>query len=166
MSSSIYAAVPIMLLLALGQTAVLPHLTPFNLSPQLPLLVALGWGLLRGVDEGVVWSFVGGLCMDLFSMTPLGVTALAYMGAATAVLWTQKVLPANRFLLPVLLATLATVLTLLIQLILLRLLGTISNFQVAATLWPLLLLNAFFMLPVYWLLYGTDRIIRPRRIQL
>jgi hypothetical protein len=55
---------------------------------------------------------------------------------------------------------------LLIQLVLLRLFGVISSFQVVATLWPLVLINAFFMLPIYWLLYGLGRLVRPRRLQL
>lgn len=166
MRSSIYLAIPVMLVLTVMQTAVLPHIAIFNLSPQLPLLVALAWGLLRGIDEGMVWAFVGGLFLDLFSVTPLGLTAISYLGAVTAVLWVQELFPASRFILPILLAALATLIALIISLVLLRLFGIITNFQVAATLWPLVLLNAVVMLPLYWLMFGLDRTFRPRRIQL
>ncbi len=166
MSSSIYIAIPVMLVLGVVQTAVLPHFSPFNLVPQLPLLVALTWGMLRTIDEGIVWAFIGGLMMDFFSITPLGVTALGYMVAVTAVLWAQEALPTSRLVLPLLLATLATAISLIFNLILLRLFGMISTFQVAATLWPLVLINAVIMLPVYWLIYGIDRMTHPRRIQL
>jgi rod shape-determining protein MreD len=161
-----HVAIPVMLVLALLQTAVLPHFTLFKLSPQLPLLVALAWGMLRGVDEGIVWAFLGGLFMDLFSITPLGLTALGYIVAVAAVLWAQEAFPASRFILPVLLAALATIIYLVLNLLLLRLLGTLSNLQIVATVWPLIIINALLMLPIYWLLYGIDRVIRPRRLQL
>lgn len=166
MSSSVYAAIPVMLVLSILQTAMLPHFSFLNLSPQLPLLVALAWGLWRGMNEGIVWGFVGGLCMDLLSITPFGVTAVAYMIAITTVLWIQEALPTSRLFIPVVLAALSTIVYLLSNLLLLRLLGIISSFQVTASLWPLILLNALTMLPVYWLLYAVDRTIRPKRVQL
>ena len=61
MSSTIYLAIPVMLVLAVVQTAVLPRFPIFGLVPLLPFLVALAWGLLRGMNEGIVWAFVGGL---------------------------------------------------------------------------------------------------------
>lgn len=166
MSSTIYAAIPVMLVLTIVQTAVLPHFQLLNLSPQLPLLVALAWGLMRGINEGAVWAFIGGLFMDLFSITPLGVSALAYMAAVTAVLWAKEAFPTSRVILPVLLAALATIIFLIINLVLLRLLNVISSFQLVTTLWPLILINALVMLPVYWLIYGIVRTIWPPRVQL
>lgn len=166
MSSSIYLAIPVMLLLSIVQTAVLPHLQLFNLSPQLPLLVALSWGLLRGMNEGVVWAFIGGLMLDLFSITPLGLTALSYLTAVTAVLWVKEIFPTSRVILPLLLAALATIIYLIVNLLLLRLLNIISSFQIVTTLWPLIIINAIAMLPVYWLSYGIVRTLWPRRVQL
>jgi len=46
------------------------------------LLVVLAWSIVRGVDEGVVWGFIGGLIIDLLSGGPLGATALALVLAA------------------------------------------------------------------------------------
>ena len=75
MSSSIYVAIPVMALLTVLQTAVLPHFPIFGLVPQLPFLFALAWGIVRGLDEGVVWAFVAGFLVDLLSVTPLGISA-------------------------------------------------------------------------------------------
>jgi hypothetical protein len=36
--------------------------------------------------------------------------------------------------------------------------------ETAVTLLPLILLNAGAMLPVYWLVYSANRIVRPRRV--
>lgn len=46
------------------------------------LLVVLVWTTVRGVDEGLVWGFTGGLIVDLLSGGPLGATALALLSTA------------------------------------------------------------------------------------
>ena len=81
MAVNFYAAIPLMAVLAILQTAVLPRFPIAGLEPQLVFLVALAWGLLRGLEEGLVWAFIAGLWLDLFSMTPLGLSSLAFMAA-------------------------------------------------------------------------------------
>ena len=85
MRATVYVAIPLMLLLAVLQTAVLPRFPILGLTPLLPLLVVISWTLLHGLEEGLVWGFTAGLAMDLFSIGPLGATALAYMTAVLAV---------------------------------------------------------------------------------
>lgn len=165
MKSSIYVAIPVMLVLSLLQTAVFPHFSFLRLAPQLPLLVALAWGLRRGLDEGMMWAFVGGICMDLFSIAPVGLTALGYMATVTAVLWLHQAFPTSHIIMPVLLAALATTIYLIVTLLFLRLFGQIASFQIITNLWPLILLNAVAMLPIYWLLYGLERMLRPRSLE-
>jgi rod shape-determining protein MreD len=46
------------------------------------LLVVLTWAVVRGLDEGLRWAFIGGLIMDLLSGGPLAGTALALVAAA------------------------------------------------------------------------------------
>ena len=166
MSSTIYLAIPVMLLLAVVQTAVLPHFPIFGLVPQLPFLVALAWGLLRGMDEGIVWAFVGGLLLDLFSVAPVGVTSLSYMLAIIAVIWIENAMPADRFFIPVIMAVAATVISLLVYLILLRLLGYPTTLQGAAALLPTAILHGVLILPIYWLMFYLNRIFRPRPVEL
>ena len=48
-------------------------------EPDLVLLMVISWSLLRGGREGLVWGFVGGLCLDLLSGGPLGASAIALM---------------------------------------------------------------------------------------
>ncbi len=48
------------------------------------LLVVLAWAVVRGVDEGLMWGFIGGLIVDLLSGGPLGATALALLAVALA----------------------------------------------------------------------------------
>ena len=46
------------------------------------LLVVLLWSLVRGVDEGLMWAFLGGLIVDVLSGGPLAGTAIALLAAA------------------------------------------------------------------------------------
>ena len=46
------------------------------------LLVVLAWAMVRNLDEGLVWGFIGGLALDLLSGGPLGATALALSAVA------------------------------------------------------------------------------------
>ena len=79
---SLYLAVPMLTLIALLQNAWLSRINLFGSRPDLMLLVVLGWTIVRGVNEGVVWAFVGGLMIDLLSGGPLGATILALLAVA------------------------------------------------------------------------------------
>ena len=46
------------------------------------LLAVLVWAVVRGLDEGMVWGFVGGVIVDLLSGGPFGATALALLAVA------------------------------------------------------------------------------------
>ncbi|GJM41686.1 MAG: hypothetical protein DHS20C20_19680 [Ardenticatenaceae bacterium] len=166
MTVTIYLAIPLMLVLGLMETAVLPHFPVLGHIPQLAFLVALAWGLLYGLEEGAVWAFFAGIFTDLFSITPVGVSSLAFMVGITAVIWATQALPASRVLLPLALAGLATVISFIVELVLLRLFGTITDFQSITILPNILLLHILAILPIYWLLYIISRAVQPRRVQL
>lgn len=122
MSSSIYLALPLMAVLAILQAALLPHFPILGVVPQLFFLAALAWGMLHGLMEGLVWAFAAGILVDLFSATPLGVTALASMAAVAVAILVKGVLPENRIIVPALLAALATLVFWIVYSTLLRLL--------------------------------------------
>lgn len=76
---NIYASILLLISVALIQSTVVPHLTLWGVKPDLMLLVVISWSLLRGAREGIIWGFIGGFCLDLFSGTPLGLSALALL---------------------------------------------------------------------------------------
>jgi rod shape-determining protein MreD len=76
---NIYASILLLISVALIQSAVMPHLTLWGVKPDLMLLVVISWSLLRGAREGIVWGFIGGLCLDLLSGAPFGLSALALL---------------------------------------------------------------------------------------
>ena len=106
---SIYFVVPLLAVVALVQTTIVPRLTVWGVFANLPLLFVVSWGLLRGRKEGAVWGFVAGLAVDLFSGAPFGAATLALMASGfLAGLGAASILHAH-FALPLAVAFLATV---------------------------------------------------------
>lgn len=165
MSGTIFVAIPMMLILAVVQTAVFPYFPLFTLTPQLPFVVSLGWGLQRGPEEGVLWAFVGGFCLDLFSLAPMGTTSLSFMVAVFIASFIAQALPSSRFFLPMFLGVLATLISLVVYFLYLRLLGQATSIELIVNLLPVSILHGGLILPVYWLVYLIDNILRPRRVQ-
>ncbi len=103
MSPSPYFTIPFLLVLAIFQSVAAPRLTIYGVRPDLMLVSITAWSLLasfrarelqyagegpnllRGINDGVVWGFVGGMFLDLLSGAPFGVSALALMIAALVV---------------------------------------------------------------------------------
>ena len=166
MSSSVYVAAPFLLLLAVLQTAVLPHFPILGYVPQYLFLVALAWGSLRGVNEGVVWAFVAGICQDLFSTIPMGVSSLAFMGAVFVTVFAAQVFPQNRFFLPLLQGAMATFIFLGLHFILLNVVGYRWGLETAVSFLPLIILHSILILPIYWLLNGLINTVQPHQIKL
>lgn len=73
---NIYLAVLLLVAGALGQSALAPYITLMGVKPNIPLLMVISWSIIQGAMEGVIWGFIGGLALDLFSGGPLGVSAL------------------------------------------------------------------------------------------
>jgi rod shape-determining protein MreD len=121
MSIGIYAIFPLVIALAILQATVLHALPIFGVVPALWLVVAVAWGLFRGMREGLLVAFIGGLIIDLLSAAPLGTTSLSLMLAIVVATFLQRHLPRNQTLMPALLTALATVLFWFVYLLILRL---------------------------------------------
>lgn len=165
-SSAIILAVPLMVILTVIQTAVLPHFPLLGVVPSLPFLVALAWGLLRGVNEGVIWAFIAGFFMDLFTTAPVGGLALSYMIAVLAACFINDVLPVNRTIVPMFLAALSTIIQQLLYAIFLSIFGYSMVQLISSSLMPTVLLHTFMILPIYWLLYLIQKTVWPKPVEV
>ena len=76
---TIYLVVPLLVIVAILQASVISHLSVWGVFADLPLLVVVSWSLLRGVREGVLWGFIGGVAVDLLSGAPFGAATLSMM---------------------------------------------------------------------------------------
>ena len=68
---------PLMLAAALLQATLLPRFRVLGGQPDLVVVIVLAWASLDREREGMIWAFVGGVFLDLFSGAPLGVSSLA-----------------------------------------------------------------------------------------
>ncbi len=73
--------VPLLIVAALLQSTAANRLTIGNVKPDFVLLLLLVGTLLYGARAGLVWAFVGGLFLDVFSGGPLGSSSMALMAA-------------------------------------------------------------------------------------
>ncbi len=77
--------VNIYLLAALVAVAALIHVTwlpRLPVRPDLMLVLVVAWSLLRGMEEGLLWAFVGGVLLDLLSAGPFGAFTIGLLIAA------------------------------------------------------------------------------------
>jgi len=73
-------AIPIVLILALSliEASLLPPIFNSPIRPNLIVMVMAVWIAFRG-SEGFVWSFLGGLLLDLLASTPFGTITIGIM---------------------------------------------------------------------------------------
>jgi rod shape-determining protein MreD len=97
---SIPAALAVVALMTMLQEGVVPQLTISGARPDLVLLSVIDWALIRGVEEGMLWGFVGGIFVDTFSGLPFGTSSAAYVAVAAVVGVGESALMRTHVLLP------------------------------------------------------------------
>lgn len=80
-----FTALWLMPVLALLQVSMVGHVAINGIFPSIVLLAVVNWGILRGTDEGMLWAFLGGLCLDVFSSWPFGTNTVALVVVASVV---------------------------------------------------------------------------------
>jgi rod shape-determining protein MreD len=107
---TLYLVLPLVVVVAVLQTTVLSHLTVWGVFVDLPLLIVVSWSLAQGPREGMVWGFVVGIAVDLFSGAPFGAATLSLMAASGLAALGRRSVFAARVVFPVVIAFLATIL--------------------------------------------------------
>jgi rod shape-determining protein MreD len=79
---SLWVAFPVVALLAVLQTSLVPRLTPGGARPQLVMTWIVCWAVVRGRGEAMSWAIFGGLLLDLLSQMPPGAHLLAMTAVA------------------------------------------------------------------------------------
>ncbi len=77
-----YLMIPLLLLLALLQSTTVARFKVAGVKPELVLLMIVIGALVYGARPAVLWAFVAGIGLDLFSGGPLGASSLALMASA------------------------------------------------------------------------------------
>lgn len=154
--------------IALLQGVLLSQVNLWGARPDLMLLVVLAWAMVRNVEEGLLWAFIGGLILDLLSGGPLGAILLALVAVAflAGQSWGQGFgSPVVRLLLLTFLGVVVYHLTLLF---ILTLMGYAVDWRFALTrvIGPSALLNVVLIPFVWQLLIWLDRRTRRERFVL
>lgn len=147
-SQFIYYAMPlIVLFMALLQSTVATQLVVRGVKPDLVLIVVLIATLVYGGQGGLLWAFIGGIGLDLFSGGPFGASSLALMMATLVAALGYRVLSRYHLLVPLSAAAIGTLIYGLVYLGVLNALRTAAQFPLLAayvipqhnlSLWPTL----------------------------
>jgi len=81
---SIYIGIPLMMLAAVVQSVWLEDIHVLGGRPDLVLLITVTWAIIRGLNEGVLWGFIGGLFCDTlsggaFGLWTVSLTAVGFL---------------------------------------------------------------------------------------
>ena len=151
---------------ALLQTTLAPYININGVHPDLVLVLVIGWTVLRGLEEGLIWAFIGGISLDFFSGAPFGVFTLAMLVAAfVAGLFHGRTFGSS-IVLPLGLAFPLSLLFNTLALLLLNLLGRPIDWLDAFTnvVLPVSLFNTGVMMVIFPLLYLLNRFLHPQQL--
>ncbi len=165
---TLLVGLPLLIAAAVVQSTALSGFHFFGGTVDLILLMTLSWTLVGDWQGGVLWGFLGGVCLDLLSGAPLGasslgLTLMAYLASLTEGRFWQ-----SHVLLPLATVMLGTAGFHGAYLIALFLSGQTVNWNLSlsyVTL-PAILLNTLCMLPVYHVLRRLHRVLYPAPVTI
>jgi len=170
---------------AIFQSTAAPRMAIGGARPDLMLLSVVSWSLLaavrarglqyageppslaRGINDGIVWGFVGGMFLDLLSSAPLGTSAAALMLTATVVGVIGVGVSGAALLMAVLMSAAGTLIYHLVFLVILALTGrpVFFGYNVVHVALPSAVFNMALVPIVYGLLGVLDRRTSHERLQ-
>lgn len=146
------------------QVTLAPFVKISGVHPDLALILVIGWLILRGVREGLVWALIGGVSLDLVSNAPFGVFTLTMLLVALAASVSHGRVFGSSIVLPLGLTFPLSVLFNGLALLLLALLGrpVIWDDALFSVLIPAAIFDTAVMILVFPLLYLLNRALNPQ----
>lgn len=166
---SLQLGIPLFIVATVLQASLLPHLRVFGGQPDLIVVLVIAWSALDAEREGLVWAFVGGLFVDLFSGAPPGTSSLALLPVAFIITLTEANLYRNNLLLTLPLAAAGALIYHVLYLILLRLLvdyPLVWRDSLTYVTLPSVLFDVILIIPALRLLLNWYDRLHPRQIRL
>ncbi len=153
-----------MITATLLQATLSPYIKINGVHPDLVLIVVIGWTVLRGLRDGVIWALIGGLSLDLLSGGPFGLFTLALLATALITSLFHGRLFGSSIILPLILTFPLSLLFNGLALLILNLLGrpVAWNEAFSYVLVPAAIFNAAVMLLIFPLLYLLNRWLNPQ----
>lgn len=166
---SLHIGIPLFLIAALLQATVFPQFRVFDGQPDLLVVIVLAWAIVDQGQEGVVWAFVGGFVLDLFSGAPLGVSSLALVPVAYSINILESQLYRESVLLPIALMAGGSAVYHLLYLILLRFLVGYRVIWSDALLFvslPSIVIDMILIVPALQVLAVLYDLSHPKRVSI
>jgi rod shape-determining protein MreD len=159
-----YLLAPLLALVALVQTTLVPLLPGGTARPDLLLIIIVAWGIVRGGGEAALWGLLGGLFLDLLSGVPFGLQTLGLAAIGLLADLMETNFFRSNVLLPLAAICIASVLYHIVEAAALQTFGYPIDWEPYAlgVILPTALANTILMPFIYGLLRRADRLARPR----
>ena len=159
---------PLLVLAAVLQSTVLARFRLFGGALDLVLLLTLSWTISGDWQGGIVWGFMGGVCLDLLSGGPLGAAPLGLVLMAYFASLTEGRFWRSHVLLPLATIALGTFGFHAVYLVGLSLSGYPANwnYNVWYITLPAAALNTALMLPIYHMLRWLHARVYPAPVAI
>lgn len=96
-----YLMIPLLIVASLLQSTAATRIEVRGVKPDLVLLLIVIGTLLYGSRSGIVWAFIGGIALDVFSGGPMGGSSLALIAAAAVAGIGHRTLSRYNLLVPI-----------------------------------------------------------------
>ncbi len=151
---------------ALLQTTLSPYIKINGIHPDFVLILVIGWTVLHGLEEGLIWALIGGLSLDLLSGAPFGVFSLVMLSTTFVTSLFHGRIFGSSIVLPLGLAFPLSLFFNTLALLFLNLLGRPIGWLDAFSnvLLPAALFNTGVMMIIFPLLYLLNRFLRPQQL--
>lgn len=163
-----YLGIPLLIVAALLNATVMAELRIGNGGPDLVFMLVVSWALLQDIRDAMYWAVIGGVVQDMFSIAPLGTSALGLVIVAFGADLLFGQISRRNILIPPLVAAVGTVVYHLGMLLALQMTDIDVPFgrsMIYVTL-PTLVLNTLLIIPVFRLLGQLQFWLTPRRVRL
>jgi rod shape-determining protein MreD len=159
---------PLLVLLAIAQSAIINDLTLLEGRPDLILIVVVAWGIIGRNRESMIWGLIGGLSLDLLSGLPLGVTSINLILIAFLVSFSEGRFWESHILMPLGVMLITSPLFYFISILTHWTLGYEIEFSTALlrVALPGTFLNLLLILPVTQLINAIDRVVNPPEVSI
>ncbi len=163
-----YIGIPILIIAALLNATVMAELRIGNGGPDLVFMLVISWALLVDLRDAMYWAVIGGVLQDMFSIAPLGTSALGLVIVAFVADLLFGQISRRNVLIPPLVAAAGTVIYHLSTLLALQIVNIdvpLGRGLLYVTL-PTVVFNTLLIVPVFRGLGQLHFWLTPRRIRL
>ena len=159
---------PLLILLAITQSAIINDLTLLDGRPDLILIVVVAWGIIGRNRDSMIWALLGGLALDLLSGLPLGVTSINLILIAFLVSFSEGRFWESHILMPLGVMLITSPLFYVISILTHWILGYDIEFGAALlrVALPGTFLNLLLILPTTQVISAINRVVNPPEVSI